>query len=408
MANGLAPSRGIRTICLPLTEEEYQLSIADTKAFRLLLDRCFAQQPELFPKGFGQGYKLKDFRVSKKMKLKLGRVTLRDGTAYTIRPSFVMPYQVARTEQAEDGLFLRKFGVPYWAVARSHGRNAMYWYRLESSLGRNSIVGTTVRKVLLPKHLLADEHHQRRDGQKTYLATTVGAGCCLGVAVADAAGSDDLRIAYGVFHDEAHDVERAYAPETVATDGWKATQDAWKTLFPDVAILLCFLHGWLKIRDRAKHLDLFLEIGRRVWDVYRAPNRASMAQHIRWLRIWADQNLNGVVHEKVLDLCDKKERWRLAYDHPGGRRTSNMLDRIMRGMNRYFVDGQRLHGSRAASDRHARGWALLSNFAPWSPTATKQNNGWRSPAERLNQYRYHERWLQNLLVSASLGGWRNI
>ena len=33
-------------------------------------------------------------------------------------------------------------------------------------------------------------------------------------------------------------------------------------LFPQVAILRCFLHGWLKIRDRAKHLgDLFFDIG---------------------------------------------------------------------------------------------------------------------------------------------------
>jgi hypothetical protein len=392
---------------LPVTEEKYQQCIEDIQAFRQLLDACFAQEPDLFPKHFGQGYEIKDGRVAKKTKLKLRRIRLKDGTAFTIRPSFVMPYQSGRVEQVQEGLFLRKFAVPYWVLARHYGRNAMYWYRLESSLGRSSIVGTTVRKVPLPKHLLADEHHQRRDGKKTYLATTVGAGCCLGVAVADAAGADDLRIAYGVFREEARDVDRNYAPETVGTDGWKATQDAWKTLFPDVVILLCFLHGWLKIRDRAKHLDLFLEIGRRVWDVYRAPNRALLAQQIRSLRIWAERNLSGVVHEKVLDLCDNKERWQLAHEHPGGHRTSNMLDRIMRGMNRYLVDGQHLHGSRAASDRHARAWALLWNFAPWSPTTTKRNGGWRSPAERLNQHRYHEHWLHNLLVSASLGGWRN-
>jgi hypothetical protein len=31
----------------------------------------------------------------------------------------------------------------------------MYWYRLECGLGRFSVVGTTVRKAELPKHLLA-------------------------------------------------------------------------------------------------------------------------------------------------------------------------------------------------------------------------------------------------------------
>ena len=29
---------------------------------------------------------------------------------------------------------------------------------------------------------------------------------------------------------------------------WKGTQAAWKMLFTKVVILLCFLHGWLKIR----------------------------------------------------------------------------------------------------------------------------------------------------------------
>ena len=68
----------------------------------------------------------------------------------------------------------------------------MYWYRLEVSLGRNSIVGTTVRRAELPEHLLADEHHQTRDGEKNYIATTVGEGCCLGAALAQTAGAEDL------------------------------------------------------------------------------------------------------------------------------------------------------------------------------------------------------------------------
>ncbi len=63
-----------------------------------------------------------------------------------------------------------------------------------------------------------------------------------------------MKAAYEVFKSEARDVYPEYAPKTVSTDGWKGTQAAWKTLFSKVVILLCFLHGWLKIRDRAKHL----------------------------------------------------------------------------------------------------------------------------------------------------------
>ena len=177
---------------------------------------------------------------------------------------------------------------------------------MECGLGRFSVVGTTVRAATLPEHLLADEHHQVLDGQKVYIATTVGNGCCLGAEPAEAAGSDELKVAYQVFKDEACDVSPKYAPKTVNTDGWKGTQAAWKVLFTKVVILLCFLHGWLKIRDRAKHLkEVFAEVSRRVWDAYHAPDRRSFAQRLRSLRQWAAEHLTGIVLEKVLDLCGK-------------------------------------------------------------------------------------------------------
>jgi hypothetical protein len=400
-------SRGQRTLCLPIAEDAYARIINNSQEFRRTLDEAFRQAPELFPNDFAFGYQLKDDRVSAKQRIRIRRIILKDGTAYSIRPSFLMPYLTARTDEVEAPLFLRKFGVPFWALAQVFGRDPMFYYRLECALGRASIVGTTV-KVDLPEHLAADEHHQTRDGQKTYIATTVGGGCCLGAEPADAAGADDLKAAYGVFREEARDVAADYAPTTVNTDGWKGTRAAWKALFPKVVLLLCFLHGWLKIRDRAKHLgDQFREIGRRVWGAFRAPNRRSFAQRLRRLREWAEGQLSGVVLETVSDLCAKRPRWSIAYAQPGGHRTSNMVDRVLRQMDGYFEAGQHLHGSAAASRRHCRAWALLWNFAPWSPETIRANEGWRSPAERLNQHRYHECWLQNLLVSASLGGYRN-
>jgi hypothetical protein len=409
MANGLAAgsSGGIRTICLPIGEEEYCRIIDDATQFRRAVDGCYERVPELFPEGFAKGYELKDRRESVKTGLAIRRIELRDGTSYSIRPSFLMPYHSARTNDVETPLFLRRFGVPYWALARIFGRNAMYWYRLEVGLGRNSIVGTTVRRAVLPEHLLADEHHQPRDGTKNYIATTVGRGCCLGAALTEIAGTEELTAAYAVFREEARNVEPDYSPKTVNTDGWKGTKAAWKVLFPAIAIVQCFLHGWLKIRDRAKRLgDGFAEISQRVWDVYHAPDRRTFTQRILALRSWAAKRLSGIVLEHVVDLCDKRDRWTVAYQHPGSHRTSNMLDRLMRSMNRYFDNGQHLHGSLGPSQRHCRSWALLYNFTPWSPAAVRANAGWRSPAERLNKHRYHDNWLQNLLASASLGGYR--
>jgi hypothetical protein len=401
-------SRGQRTVCLPITEAAYARIIDDPQEFRRALEDAYRGAPELFPDDFPLGYQLKDDRMSAKQRIRIRRIVLKNGTAYSIRPSFLMPYLTARTADVEPALFLRKFGVPFWALARVFGRDPMFYYRLECALGRASIVGTTV-KVDLPEHLAADEHHQTRDGEKIYIATTAGGGCCLGAEPAAAAGTDDLEVAYGVFQEEARDRAPDYAPATVNTDGWKGTRAAWKLLFDGVVVLLCFLHGWLKIRDRAKHLgDQFHEIGRRVWWAYRAPARRGFAQRLRSLQRWAEKQLAGVVLETVLDLCSKRPRFAIAYGYPGGHRTSTVVDRVLRGMDGYFEAGQHLHGELAASRRHCRAWALLWNFAPWHPQVARQQRGWRSPAERLNQHRYHECWLQNLLASASLNGYRNL
>lgn len=242
---------------------------------------------------------------------------------------------------------------------------------------------------------------------KTYIATTVATGCCLGAAVADTADAEALQQAYGVFKLEATHVQPQYAPTTVNTDGWAATQLAWQALFPLVLSLRCFLHGWLSIRERAKHLgELFRSLGEKVWDAYRAPSRRSFAQRLRRLRDWAQGAVKGVVLEQVQRLCGRGRQYGQASRQPQGHRTSNMLDRVRKLMQRYFDQGQHLHGRPQASERHSRAWALLHNFRPWSPASKRANSGWTSPAERLNRHRYHTNWLRNLLVSASMAGYR--
>ena len=97
-----------------------------------------------------------------------------------------------KTEEVENGLFLRKFSVPYWAIAHVCGKNPMYWYRLENQLGRNSLVGTTIKNPdELPEHILADEKHTRLVGEKHYIAMTAGNECILGSSVSSGAGEAD-------------------------------------------------------------------------------------------------------------------------------------------------------------------------------------------------------------------------
>jgi hypothetical protein len=401
--------RGFSTICLPVSKERYQQVIDCPSHYRQWLDEAFHATPELFPAAFAFGYTLKDDRVSAKRGLRMRRIRCKgSGAAFSVRPCFVLPYMTAWTDDAEGPLFLRSFAVPFWALARVFGKGPMFWYRVAVGLGRNSLVGTTVRRGHLPEHLLADEHHQPRDGVKNYIATTVGAGCCLGAALAPTASAGDLEAAYGIFKDEARDVRADYRPQTVNTDGWAATRQAWQALFPLVVILRCFLHGWLNIRARAKNLaDVFQAVSERVWHAYHAPDRRCFAQRLRRLGEWAHRHVPAAwVLAQVRKLCGRAREYGRAYAHPGGHRTSNMLDRLMRAMNRYFDGGQHLHGSAAACARHCRAWGLLHNFRPWPKAVARANGGHDSPAVRLNQHRYHDHWLHNLLVSASLAGYR--
>ncbi|MFZ3098651.1 MAG: hypothetical protein WA081_19265, partial [Desulfosalsimonadaceae bacterium] len=89
-------------------------------------------------------------------------------------------------------------------------------------------------------------------------------------------------------------------------------------------------------------------------------------------------------------------------------RTSNMLDRLMQRMDRHLFSVQYFHGSISAAKLSIRGWALIQNFAPSNPWTVDKYNGFQSPAERLNFFRYHDNWLHNLTISASLGGYRSV
>jgi hypothetical protein len=398
--------QGKHTITLPITQEQYAQMIDDPKAFRKeWLDPMYAQHPELLPPDFDKGYEMAGHYTSSRHNIALRRIALRDGTKYQICPAFVMPMMVARTKEVEDGLLLRKYNVPYWVIAHIFGRHASFWYRLEISFGRNSIVGTTVKTIPVPKHLIADEHHEKLNGEKVYLATTVAEGVILGAEVSPTASKDDLQEAYGVFKAETEEVEPGYAPATVNTDGWSGTIGALSALFTSAVLIRCFLHAWLRIRDRAKNLkEQFFEIGARVWEVYYSETRRMMSQRVRRLKDWAKKNLTGVVQEKVLDLCVKKGAWSLWYDHPEAHTTSNMLDRLMRKQDDYFDRGQHFHGCLESANLRSRAWAILHNYWPMCPEAVKENKGATCPAERLNGKRYSDSWLINLRVATSLGG----
>lgn len=405
---------GYHTIRFPITEAEYERFLNDLDFARAFLDGVMEQHPEVFPEPMLRHYIFYGFTApSRKLGLRCRRVRLnrRAGPVYLLAPSFVLPYMCARTEAVEAGLLLLRFHVPYWVVAYVCGHNAMYWYRLQSGLGRFSVVGTTVKEPdELPWHLVADEKHTRLRGQKAYVAVTAGADCILGASLCQSVSEEALRKAYGVFAEEARQLKPGYAPETVNTDGWWATQGAWRSLFASIVVIQCFLHAFLKIRDRAtkQFAAIFEAVSDKVWQAYRAETKRSFSQRIRRLGEWAQAQLEeSAMKQHVLELCQKRSRFSLSYDHVGAHRTSNMVDRLMRVLDRAFFVGQYFHGQADSAERRVRSLALLWNFCPSSPATVRKHEGQLCPAERLNGYRYHDNWLENLLVSASMNGYRD-
>ncbi len=239
-------------------------------------------------------------------------------------------------------------GVPAWLLKIGFGHSEMYWHRVVERLGDSSLVGTTVRDATrLPTHLAADEHDADWAGRKGYVATTVGGGCVLGVALTAAADDVHLREAYGVFAAEARGVEPAYAPATVNVDGWAATRNAFRSLFPAIAVVPCFLHGFLKVRDRCRKAR---DLHRRVWDVYRAATAAEFRRLMDEFRRWCGrQTWTAPVREMMEKPLARTEAYAVAHGHPGCHRTSNAVDRPMNRLCRLMYAGRGLHGVRVAT-----------------------------------------------------------
>jgi hypothetical protein len=271
------------TIVLPLEESEYLRFVVDNEFAQSLIETFWSRYPELFPIPECEFSFYGRTPASKKYEgMRLRRIKVQ-GCIYRIRPSFIMSYFRGHVAQdhLSDAMFLRKFGVPYWALAYLYGRDSQYYYRAELSLGRASLVGATVKSPeLLPEDLLADEKHITQRGEKAYAATTIGGGCFLGIEVVRSASEADLTQAYGVFAQKARAIKPDYQPTSVNVDGWGATQAAWKAIFTAVMIIECILHAFLKIRDRATRAqqDTFEQIRERFWEAYHGPGLAGRAK----------------------------------------------------------------------------------------------------------------------------------
>ena len=402
------PSRGSKHICLPFENEaQYQECVADVAKYREYLTKISAQHPELFPQALGQGYTFHDRYGTRKQGVVLRRIKLKaSGEVFTLRPSFVLPYCIARTEEVEKALFLRHWGVPFWALAAVFGRDAMFWYRAWLSFGRPNLIGTTVKhEAQMPQDVVADEKITWLDGEEVVVPTTVGGGCVLGISVTPEASTESLKEAYGEFAAEATAVFADYQVRSVCTDGFTPTREAWRKLFPTVTLVLCFLHSILKIKERCRGA-VRRHVLDRAWGVYQAATKAQFSQRLRRLAEWAQTTLDGSVAAMVGKMAHHRADFTPAYDCPQAARTTNAVDRLHNHLDRVLYAMRYCHGHRPSARLAMRAWAMHWNFHPYGPRLRHDYPSRSSPFTDLNGFHYHPNWLHNFLIASSMGGLR--
>src|SRR5713101_2836666 len=113
-----------------------------------------------------------------------------------------------------------------------------------------------------------------------------------------------------------------------------------------------------------------------------AKSRRAFSQRLRRLREWAETALpDSAMKTHTLDLCDKRAQFSRSYDYHYAHRTSNMVDRLMKFLDRACFNGQYFHGTVESAESRVRALALLWNFCPSSPGTVKKYHGQECPAQ---------------------------
>ena len=322
---------------------------------------------------------------------------------YQIRPNCVLPYQVGWTQDVAQGLMAFYDGSSCERVAERHGRNPMFWWRCVCALGRNSLVGSTVKRAdRLPQHGLADEKHTWWYDEPVYLATTVAGGCVLGASLSRTAEANELKLSYSTFLEEARAIEPDYTLTSVNTDGWQGTTKAWTTLSPKTVLIRCFLHAMMTLRRELRKAALKREILKQLWEGFYAQSLTGFTQALNAFQDWLQkQDPSADVQTAVDKFLGKVPAFAPAYAMPEAYLTSNALDRLMDYQDKRLYAAKYLHCRQLKTTGNllVRGLAMLWNFHPYI-----LRTGRHSPFEDLNGFIYADNWLENLLTATSMGG----
>ena len=400
---------GNKPICLPFASAALYREYGDHPAqYRQYLSAMLSQYPELFPHDMDQGFPWHDAYVSVKQDLIMRRITLiTTGAVFTLRPSFVMPSMIARTDAVEKARSLRQWGGPFDALACVCGRDAMVWYRAWLAFGRPSLLGTTVQDPhKVPRDLVADEKLTWVAKQQVSVPTTGGGGWFVGVSVVEAAETVTLEQGYGEFAKEVKALAPNDQARSVCTDGWEATRQAWRGLFPTITLVLCFLHA---ILQRKKHCagQWRHQVLDKAWQVDQATPTRQFSQRLRRVAAWTPLHRSGPVATMVLKRCRRRADCTPASACPQAHRTSHAVDRLLDSHDRLLYAMRSWHATTASARLAVRAMALQWNVHPYGARLRRDQPSRVSPFHDFNGFQYHPNWLHNLLIASSMGGLRH-
>ena len=226
------------------------------------------------------------------------------------------------------------------------------------------------------------------------------------MSVVEAADTGALETGYGECAREAQALVPAYQARSVCTDGWEATRQAWRRLWPTITLVRCFLHAILKRKKHGagqlRHQGLD-----RAWQVSQAATKRQCAQRLRRVAEWTPLHLSGPVAKMVLKMCRRRADFTPAYDCPQAYRTSNAVDRLLNYQDRLLYAMRYCHATTASARLAVRAMALQGNFPPYGARLRRDQPVRVSPFDDLNGFPDHPNWLHNLLIASSMGGLRH-
>jgi hypothetical protein len=192
----------------------------------------------------------------------------------------------------------------------------------------------------------------------------------------------------------------------VCPDGWAATRQAWRQLFPTSIVVWCFLHALLKLKKHGagpwRH-----QVRDQAWPVDQAATTRQVAQRLRRGAEWSPAHRSGPGAQLVLQRCRRRADCTPASACPQAHRTSHAVDRLRNSHDRWLYARRSWHGPIDRARLAIRAMALQGNVHPYGARLRRDQPSRVSPFDDRNGFPYHPHWLQNLLIASSMGGLRH-